>query len=99
MIKKTFRILAPSMVRAGTFFLDRKWGDLLAAFVSLYLPFPKSSMLSLFFVTAFFTFVLVSFEKWMDGSLNFFHFSNVNQSAGDPNEGVSARLNNKSVLF
>lgn len=91
--------LAPSIIRALTFFLDKQWGTIITLLSSRFAPLPET--LSGFAVmTIVFTLMVVLFEKWLNGDVVFFHFSNSGgQSAGDPAEGVTKPLADPTKLF
>jgi hypothetical protein len=64
-----FSSIAPNIVRAATFHLDREWGMVVSSMAALYLP-TTSGMLATVLKTTLLTLVLVIFERWMNGSLS-----------------------------
>jgi hypothetical protein len=64
-----FSSIAPNIVRAATFHLDREWGTIVSAMAALYLP-ATSGMFAMVLKTTLLTFLLVLFERWMNGSLS-----------------------------
>jgi len=94
-LKKTLGYLAPSVVRASTFHLDRQWGILVTLFAHKILPSVSANggVAAYLLQTIVLTLLLVFFEKWMNGDLKFWAFSFAggepgHRSAGDPDVGV-----------
>jgi hypothetical protein len=64
-----FSSIAPNIVRAATFHLDREWGLIVSSMAALYLP-TTSGLVTTILKTTFLTLLLVIIERYMNGSLS-----------------------------
>lgn len=92
-LKTIIDLLAPTLLRAFTFFLDRRWGTLITSFVSGFIPSPTSIM-GLLVITTIMTLIVVFAERLLKGQITlddvFGRRSQEHPSDMDPHQGVSA---------
>lgn len=86
--KTGMAMLAPSIIRAFTFYLDRQWGAVVQTIMSSVSPVP-SSLIGVIIITALFSVSLSMLEKYLNGDLQSFHLrqqTSNSTSASDSNK-------------
>jgi hypothetical protein len=89
-IQKLFLLVIPAVVRAFTFFVDSLWGNVIKTGMSSIIS-SNSSLLKSFLIVLIITILFATFEKYLNGDLEFFEFrrsSIKNTNIGDPDTGV-----------
>lgn len=105
MFKKNLGYLAPSVVRAATFYLDRQWGLVVETLAAVFLPYginKGTGFARILLQTVLLTLSLTFFEQWMNGELQFWNFSvfgSEHKGAGDPAIGVTQQAAEDAFLF